>query len=138
MLNNDDITKTKLKLYQEEFENFYLNKKITDNDIIKLIKVNSIEIEGLLKQIKDNTKKRILLTIYFCPFILIDQKYLSNKLKKILPIIIKVRYENEIEELYYQLEKGYINNDEYLNLKKDLKQNYNINKKSFQKRKTMI
>ena len=138
MLNNNVINKTKLKFYQEEFKSFYLNKKITDDDIIKLIKFNSIEIEGLFKKINNNIKKRILLSIYFCPFILINQEYLSDKLKKILPIILKVRYENEIEELYYQFEEGYINNDEYLNLKKDLKQNYNINKKSFQKRKTMI
>lgn len=90
---------------------------ITEEDIIGLMSQDCSF--GLEKQLK--FKKKLLGEIFNSPFLLCDQPYLSEKIKKLLPTILRTRYEFEIEELYYLEGAGYISTDELIDKKAMLK-----------------
>ena len=66
-------------------------------------------------------KINVLKNIINCPFLLCDQDNLDMDIKKLLPNILKVRYDSEIEELYALYENGDITDDELLEGKQGLK-----------------
>lgn len=87
------------------------------NDIIKSFsKSDDYRLSG-----KYDYKLSVLKDIINSPFILCDQNCLDINLKKILPSILKVRYETEIEELYALYENGDISSDDLLEGKEYLK-----------------
>ena len=57
-------------------------------------------------------KEILLKQIISSPFVLCDQKRLSLEVKRLLPIILGTRCQDEIEELEKQNELGFINDDE--------------------------
>ena len=66
-------------------------------------------------------RENILRDINNCPFLLCDQDYLNLNIKKMLPSILKVRFDMEIDELCALYEKGDITDDELLERKEMLK-----------------
>lgn len=66
-------------------------------------------------------RQKIIKHIINSPFILCDQDNLDIDLKKLLPNILKVRYDLEKEELYTLYENGDITEDELLDGKYMLK-----------------
>lgn len=104
--------------------NIYLeNGFITEEDILHLLKVKS-DYGFKYKDRKHSYKSSVLRDIFNSPFILCDQDCLSLNIKQLLPIILKTRYDKEIDELKYMLENGYINKEESIEAEKLLKYNY--------------
>ena len=104
--------------------NIYLeNGFITEEDILRLLKKKS-DYGFRYKDKVQTYKKSILRDIFNSPFILCDQDNLSLNIKQLLPLILKSRYDREIDELKYMLENGYINKEEYIEEEKLLKYNY--------------
>lgn len=104
--------------------NIYIeNGFITEEDILHLLTVKS-DYGFKYKDKVQTYKKCILRDIFNSPFILCDQDSLSLNVKQLLPIILKSRYDKEIDELKYMLENGYINKEEYIEEEKLLKYNY--------------
>lgn len=104
--------------------NIYLeNGFITEEDILHLLKVKS-DYGFKYKDKVQTYKKCILRDIFNSPFILCDQDSLSLNVKQLLPIILKSRYDKEIDELKYMLENGFINKEEYIEEEKLMKYNY--------------
>lgn len=104
--------------------NAYLqNGFITEEDILHLLKVKS-DYGFKYKDKIQSYKSSVLRSIYNSPFILCDQNCLSLNLKQLLPIILKCRYETEIDELKYMLENGFIKKEEYIETEKLIKYNY--------------
>lgn len=66
-------------------------------------------------------KENIIKNIINSPFLLCDLDNLDIEIKKLLPNILKVRYDLEIEELYTLYDNGDISNDELIELKEMLK-----------------
>lgn len=63
----------------------------------------------------------VLKNIINSPFLLCDQDNLDIEIKKLLPNILKVRYDIELEELYVLYENGDISDNELLESKEMLK-----------------
>lgn len=66
-------------------------------------------------------RENVIKNIINSPFVLCDQDNLDINLKKLLPNILKVRYDLEKEELYTLYENGDITEDELLDGKEMLK-----------------
>ena len=104
--------------------NIYLeNGFITEEDILHLLKVKN-DYGFKYKNKAHSYKSSVLRSIYNSPFILCDQDCLSLNIKQLLPIILKSRYDKEIDELKYMLENGLIKKQEYIEEEKLLKYNY--------------
>lgn len=95
------------------------NGLIKEKDILELLKAYSDY--GCLKPKKLGYRESVLKQIYNCPFLLCDQKYLSSRVKSILPVFLNVRYNMELNELDLFLEQGELSYDEYLDEKEMLK-----------------
>lgn len=105
LTNQKKLELLKIKKYRKILE-MYLKEKIVDeSDIIDLLRFNSSYVF-----LKDdcNSKRQMLKNIFNCPFLLCDQPSLSLNMKKILPFILKCRYDMEMEEIELQFELGYI------------------------------
>lgn len=81
--------------------------------------ISSENIITLLKKDKNyafsrpkNNKDRLLKQIIVSPFVLCDQKRLSLEVKKLLPIMLETRCQDEVEELEKQNELGFIDDSE--------------------------
>ena len=83
---------------------------IDSRDIARLFRHN---ISYGFKKARDYREK-ILIHIFNNPYMLCDQDNLDIDIKKLLPNILKTRYEIEVEELYTLYEQGYISDDELL------------------------
>lgn len=81
---------------------------ITDEDIFGLLKKDKNYTLNKTKKYKEILLKQIISS----PFVLCDQKRLSLEVKRLLPIILETRCQDEIEELEKQNELGFINDDE--------------------------
>ena len=104
--------------------NIYLqNEFITESDILYLLKVKS-DYGFKYKDKFHSYKSSVLRSIYNSPFILCDQNYLSLNVKQLLPIILKCRFEMEIQELKYMLENDFIKKEQYIEEEKLIKYNY--------------
>lgn len=83
--------------------------------------INDLDIMYILgKDVNYSTHKQrtgfkiaILKDIMSCPYILCDQKHLSQNIKAILPHMLFSRYNIEKDELDYYLENAYIGEEEY-------------------------
>lgn len=110
------------------------NKVITERDILDLLKEKSdfgLNLRMIYKskgnfgvKIGLDYKSKVLREIFNCPFLLCDQKQLPLSIKQILPIILKARYDNELDELYCLEEQNLISSDELLERKEMLKYCY--------------
>lgn len=81
---------------------------ITDEDIFGLLKKDKNYILNKTKKYKEILLKQIISS----PFVLCDQKRLSLEVKRLLPIILGTKCQDEVEELEKQNELGFINDDE--------------------------
>lgn len=90
---------------------------ITSRDIIKTFSKD----DNYRLSNNHEYKINVLKNIVNSPFVLCDQANLDMDLKKLLPSILKVRYDYEIEELYSLYDNGDITEDELLKAKKMLK-----------------
>ena len=90
---------------------------ISTSDIIKLFSRD----DNYRLSSNQDYKVSVLKNIINSPFLLCDQDCLDIDIKKLLPNILKVRYDSEIEELYNLYDNGDINNDELIEGKKMLK-----------------
>ncbi len=81
---------------------------ITDEDIFGLLKKDKNYTLNKTKKYKEILLKQIISS----PFVLCDQKRLSLEVKRLLPIILGTRCQDEVEELEKQNELGFINDDE--------------------------
>lgn len=93
------------------------NGFITRQDILKCINFDN---NKRLRNERDY-KQKVLNDIANSPFILCDQEYLDIGIKKLLPTILKERFDTEVEQLYEQLDLGYITEEELLETKEMLK-----------------
>lgn len=82
---------------------------ITTNDIFKLLKKDRNYAFYKAKNYKDLLLKQIIIS----PFVLCDQERLDIEVKKILPMMLQSRCQDEIEELEMMQELGYINEKEF-------------------------
>lgn len=116
----EKLTKKKV-LIRIEQARFILGSEIecgliTTNDIIRLFNKDD---HYRLTKVKDY-KDQQLRNIANAPFLLCDQDNLDLNIKKILPNILKVRFDTEVEELYYLYENGELSIDELLEKKEML------------------
>ena len=58
------------------------------------------------------------------PFVLCDQERLSLDVKKMLPIILRIRCKDEMEELQKMKELGFINDEEFKEEREMIKFSY--------------
>lgn len=120
--------KKKIILTRIEAGRYKLSKQlesgfITESDILSLLTVKSDF--GLKQNTKgESYKLRVLRDIFNSPFLLCDQDYLSINIKQLLPVMLKCRYDMEIEQLRYMLDDGLINGEEYIEQEKLLKYSY--------------
>ena len=99
------------------------NGLIKEEDILRLL---SKKCDYAFKYTgkKQSYKQGVLRDIFNSPFVLCDQEYLSLNIKQILPLILKCRYEMEMEELDYSLENCFISQEDYEKSKNILYFNY--------------
>ena len=116
--------KYRINCYQIELKRFYINNQISDNDIMNIFSLNSTEFLSILKTRKNDVKFSFFSSLYFSPYILCDQEYLSEGLKKLLPIILNTRFNMEMDELNYYYNNGMINKKEYNQTKENLIYSY--------------
>lgn len=98
--------------------NYLFNKVITDKDIYELTNTSFSNMLDVNQSI--NTKTKMLKIIYSCPFLLCDQKYISNNIKIILPSFLEYRYNMEIDELENRYKQGCYSKEEYLEEKRKI------------------
>jgi hypothetical protein len=92
---------------------------ITDEDILNLIKLD-VNYGLRINRTEDNPKKLMLKNIFNCPFLLCDQKNLSNNIKMVLPYLLNARYNVEKNNLKIYLEQNLIDDVEYENTMDEL------------------
>lgn len=117
------INLVRIESARHSLNTYFENGFITEEDILHLLKVKS-DYGFKYKDRKQSYKLNVLRDIFNSPFILCDQDNLSLNIKQLLPLILKSRYDREIDELKYMLENGYINKEEYIEEEKLLKYNY--------------
>ncbi len=88
---------------------------ITTQDIYNLLKKDKNYAFSKAKNYKELLLKQIIIS----PFVLCDQELLDVELKKILPMMLQARYQDEIEELEMMQELEYIDKKE-LNVEKEM------------------
>ena len=93
---------------------------ITEKDILALLQKDINFGVRNLNSSRD-PKKMMLKNIFNCPFLLCDQPGLSKDLKELLPYLLSARYNVELDNLKVYLEQGFIEENEYNNLKDELK-----------------
>lgn len=113
-----NLTETKkIKLLEIEKARILLNIElengvITEKDLINLLSEKADY--GFIKSNEFNSyKRRVLKDIFNSPFILCDQKNLSIRVKKLLPIFLNCRYSMEKDYLNYMYNECYISKEEY-------------------------
>ena len=105
------VNSVRFERYRYIIENLIKKNKLTNEDIIGLLNVDINY--GLYFDKNTSSKDRILKTIYNAPFILCDINLFDKNMKQVIYSLLKYRYEQEINELNYDLEHVYINEDEY-------------------------
>lgn len=85
---------------------------ITDRNLFRLI-IKSPNRIFRNKTTPYTNKQKLLFSIYYSPFLLCDQKYLSDNMKRMLPVFLEYRYNQELEELQYRFEDAQISQEEY-------------------------
>ena len=93
---------------------------ITDTDIFGLLKKDKNYSLGKTK----NYKELLLRQIVGSPFVLCDQDRLGLDVKKVLPIILRIRCKDEMEELQKMKELGFINDEEFKEEREMIKFSY--------------
>ena len=99
------IEKARLELGRELQTEF-----ISDEDIMYML---SKDINFGTHKKREFSRRQVLKDIMNCPFILCDQEYLSSNLKEMLPYILISRFNIEKDELNYQFENFYIDEETY-------------------------
>lgn len=106
---SNEIKLIKLKIERNRIflHSALYNKEINEEELFNLINNKKIDLK----------KEKILIHIYFSPFVLFDQELLSDNIKKILPDFLEYRYNMEMEELEFLYKRGDINKQEYIKSK---------------------
>ena len=121
---NEKLEKLKrIKMAHAKLTNDLMTKYITEKDIFNIINKDG----GFKLKVPNNVdeyKKQLLVDIYNCPFLLLNQTSISIKLKKTVLEFIKFRYNTEIAELDYMYSQGLITKSEYVDEKENIKFNY--------------
>lgn len=99
------IEKARLELGRELQTGF-----IDDSDIMYML---SKDVNFGTHKKREFFRYKILKDIMNCPFLLCDQEYLSPKIKFMLPYILISRFNIEKDELDYQFENCYIDEETY-------------------------
>lgn len=99
----------KIKIERKKLEAYLQNGFITEGDIINIMEANSYYGVKATK----NYKKEILKNIFNCPFLLCDQKNISENIKELLPNFLQSRYDMEISELEFMYDNADITQEEY-------------------------
>lgn len=92
---------------------------ITENDVLYFSRL-TYPYTAYYDSKKTFNRTKYLNQIFTSPFLLCDQENLKINIKVLLPNLLEYRYNYEIEELKYQLDKGYITKEEYNNMEDDL------------------
>lgn len=105
----------KIKLLRIEKARFELGREletgfINDSDIMYML---SRDVNFGTHKKREFFRRKILKDIINCPFILCDQENLSPNIKAILPSILISRFNIEKDELDYQFENCYIDEETY-------------------------
>ena len=103
-----------------ELSRFLEGGFITEEEIVSLTK-QSANYGVRTSDIGKNPKKAMLKNIFNCPFLLCDQKKLSNDIKQLLPYMLQARYNTELDNLKVYLEQGFIDENEYNDTVDELK-----------------
>ena len=106
----------RIKMAHAKLTNDLMTKYITEKDIFNIINKDG----GFKLKVPNNVdeyKKQLLVDIYNCPFLLLNQTSISIKLKKTVLEFIKFRYNTEIAELDYMYSQGLITKSEYVDEK---------------------
>jgi len=85
---------------------------IIEQDVINLLR-EDINFGLIIPNDRNNSREQALKNIFNCPFLLCDQSGLSLNMKKLLPSILKCRYDMEQEELEFLFKIGEISKEEY-------------------------
>ena len=85
---------------------------IIEQDIIDLLR-EDLSFGLVTPNDRKNSRDQVLKNIFNCPFLLCDQERLSLNMKKLLPSILKCRYDIEHEVLEYLLKIGEISKEEF-------------------------
>lgn len=104
-LYNIEKVKTELSKYLEA-------SIITEKDIFCLLK-KDMNFGVRYLDSSNNPKEKMLKNIFNCPFLLCDQKLISNDIKELLPYFLRARYETEKETLRVYFEQSFIDENEY-------------------------
>jgi len=106
-LKNKNLSK--IKIERKKLEAYLQNGFITEDDIINIMEANSYYGVKATK----NYKKEILKNVFNCPFLLCDQKNISENIKELLPNFLQSRYDMEISELEFMYDNADITQEEY-------------------------
>lgn len=111
---------TKITEARELLNYYLLTGLITQKDIYNILKKDCNYIFSKSLNFKDQIIKEIISS----PFILCDQDRLDLNIKKILPMILKIRSGMEIDELEMMNELGMISDEELKTELQMIKYNY--------------
>lgn len=122
-----------MKKFTKEVQKKFYNIELKRLELSRYLECGFIseeEIVNLTKQdanygvrtsdIAKNPKKAMLKNIFNCPFLLCDQKYLSDDMKMLLPHLLKNRFSIELDNLKVYLEQGFIDENEYQDMIEEL------------------
>ncbi|MDO4963455.1 MAG: hypothetical protein Q4E75_05135 [bacterium] len=108
--------------YTKYLISYYVKEKIiTKEDLLKITTLNKDFFNN------NDLKNKMLSNLYNCPFLLNLDDLEESLLKNKWLVFIYSRFEDEINELRYQLNKGIISKNEYMEIYNDLREKYFIN-----------
>ena len=109
------LSKSKIKLLRVEKAKFELDRELKTQFIneLDILYVLGKDVNYGVSKEKTSFRHQILKDIMNCPFILCDQEYLSTNIKEMLPYILISRFNIEKDELNYQFENFYIDEETY-------------------------
>ena len=109
--NQKLVNLLKIEQYRYGIENAIKANVLSNEDILGLLNVD-INYGLDINRCRDN-KERMMKTIYNAPFILCDIDLFDKNMKQVIYSLLKYRYEIELKEINYDLNKCYISEEEY-------------------------
>lgn len=120
--SGDFMTEKEKIEYTKYLISYYVKEKIiTKEDLLKITTLNKDFFNN------NDLKNKMLSNLYNCPFLLNLDDLEESLLKNKWLVFIYSRFEDEINELRYQLNKGIISKNEYMEIYNDLREKYFIN-----------
>lgn len=120
--SGDFMTEKEKIEYTKYLISYYVKEKIiTKEDLLKITTLNKDFFNN------NDLKNKMLSNLYNCPFLLNLDDLEESLLKSKWLVFIYSRFEDEINELHYQLNEGIISKNEYMEIYNDLREKYFIN-----------